>query len=379
LDKGAHFLLVAAAPWRYNQPSARRATVHTLTEEVRSMAAPTIDWYRTPIPKETLRQLTQRSDLRGWLQAGSFLLIYVVLTALAVYFFEARLWVLMVVACYLHSLFVNMVSMSAAVHELSHGTPFRTKPINEFFLYLFSFLTWNNPVHFRASHIQNHHPYTLHHGLDKEVVQGPVKAKLNGVNMLSWLVFDWVWFAKFMKVDVQHALGKGDADFFFWNPLLPRDDPRRKAMCRWARFMVVAYVVLLGAFIAFHIWVGIYLVFSYFFARILSNLTGAIQHTGLPSDVPDWRVICHTVKVNPIVSYLYWNMQYHTEHHMYAAVPFFNLPKLRDAILKDVPEAHKSFTGCLKTLYEIKRRQTTDPSYIYMHAFPAGAVPPRLK
>ena len=64
------------------------------------MAATTIDWYRTPIDKETLRQLTQRSDLRGWLQSGSFLLIYAALTALAVYFFLQRWWVPMVVACY---------------------------------------------------------------------------------------------------------------------------------------------------------------------------------------------------------------------------------------------------------------------------------------
>jgi fatty acid desaturase len=272
-----------------------------------------------------------------------------------------------------------MVSMSAAVHELSHGTPFRTKPVNEFFYYLFCFLTWNNPIHFRASHVQNHHPYTLHRGLDKEVVQVPVKAKINWVNMLKWFTFDWQWFAIFIKVNFLHALGKGDADFFSWDPLLKKDDPRRKAMCAWGRFVVIAYVVLLAAFIVFHIWVGIYLVFSYFFARILSNMTGILQHTGLPSDVPDWRVICHTVKLNPLWSYLYWHMEYHTEHHMYAAVPFFNLPKLREAILKDVPVAHPSFGACWKVLIEIKKRQETEPDFMYIHPFPAGAVPPRLR
>lgn len=35
-----------------------------------------IDWYRTPIDKNLLRRLTARSDLRGLLQAGSFLLIF---------------------------------------------------------------------------------------------------------------------------------------------------------------------------------------------------------------------------------------------------------------------------------------------------------------
>jgi fatty acid desaturase len=343
------------------------------------MAGTTIDWYRTPIDKEKLRQLTQKSNFRGWIQSGSFLLIYAVLTALTVYFFNMRWWVLMVIACYLHSLFVNMMGMSAAVHELSHGTPFKTKPVNEFFLYLFSFLTWNNPVHFRASHILNHHPFTVHRGRDKEVVQGPVKEKLNWVNLLSWLTFDWTWFALFLRVNILHALGQGDADFFFWDPLFPKDDPRRKAMCTWARIVVIGYLAIIAISIVLHLWVIIYLVFSCYFARILANLTGAIQHTGLGSDIPDWRAVCHTVKVNPVVGYLYWNMNYHTEHHMYAAVPFFNLAKLHEAIEKDLPKAHKSFSGCLRKLYEIKTMQKKDPTFIYSHTFPASAAPPRLQ
>ena len=342
------------------------------------MAGTTINWYRTPVDKETLRQLTQRSNLRGWLQSGSFLLVYAALTALAVYFFLQRWWVPMVVACYLHSLFVNMMSISAATHELSHGTPFKTKPANEFFLYLFSFLTWNNPVHFRASHILNHHQFTLYTGQDKEVIQVPVKDKLNWVNILSWLTFDWSWFALFIRVNVLHALGNGDADFFNWNPLFPKDDPRRKAMCRWARFVVIGYVALIAVFIVFHLWVAIYLVFSYYFVRILANLTGAIQHTGLASDIPDWRVICHTVKLNPLLRYLYWNMNYHTEHHMYAAVPFFNLAKLRRVLEKDVPEAHAGFGACLRKLREIREAQAKDPSYFWTPSLPPGAAPARL-
>ncbi len=342
------------------------------------MAETTINWYRVPIEKDVLKKLTQRSDLRGWIQSGSFLLVYAALTALAVFFFLHRWWAPMVVACYAHSLFVNMMSMSAAMHELSHGTPFRTKPVNEFFLYLFSFLTWNNPIHFRASHILNHHQFTVYRGLDKEVIQVPVRDKLNPINIFSWLTFDWAWFALVIRVDVLHSLGHGDADFFSWNPLFPGEDPRRKTMCNWARIVVVGYIVLIAVFFAFHLWVAVYLVFSYFFARILGNLTGAIQHTGLGSSIPDWRAVCHTVKLGPVLRYLYWNMNFHTEHHMYAAVPFFNLPKLRAVLEKDMPRAHESFSACLRTLYRIRDAQRKDPGYVWLPEFPPGAAPPRL-
>ena len=343
------------------------------------MAQTTIDWYRIPIERDTLRQLTRKSDLRGWLQAGSFLLIYVVLTALAIFFFEMRLWLLMVVACYVHALFLNMMSMAAAAHELSHGTVFKTKPLNDFFYNLFCFLTWNNPAHFRASHILHHHQFTVYVGLDKEVIQGPVAQKLNWLNILSWLTFDFKWFALFMKVNVLHALGNADADFFAWDPLFPRDDPHRGEMCAWARLVLIAYAVILAAAIVFQQWIVIFLVFSYYFARILANMTGAIQHTGLGSSIPDWRVICHTVKVSPILGYLYWNMNYHTEHHMYAAVPFYNLKKLRTALESNMPRAQESFFSCIRLLYQIKARQRKEPGYLYVPEFPPTAAPPRLK
>jgi len=345
------------------------------------MTTTTIDWYRITIEKETLRQLTARRDLRGWIQSGSFLLIWVVLTALAVYFFLQRWWLLMVAACYVHALFVNMISMAAAVHELSHGTPFKSKAPNEFFLYLFCFLTWNNPIHYRASHILTHHQYTVYKGLDKENIQGPVKEKLNWVNVLSWLTFDWEWFTRFIRTNVRHALGNGDVDFFFreeWDPLFRGNDPRRRAMITWARIVVIGYLLLIAAFLVLNVWVAIFLVFSTFFARILANVTGVTQHIGLGSDIPDWRMVCHTVKLKPVLRFLYWNMNYHTEHHMYAAVPFFNLPKLRMVMEKDLPEAHSSLFACIRKLYEIRKVQEKDPAYVWSPTFPPGAAPPRL-
>jgi len=336
-----------------------------------------IDWYRTPVGREALKEFTQKSDLKGWLQAGSFLLIFVLTTAAAFYFFRTRQWVAMVVLCYFHSLFQGMVGMSAAVHELSHGTVFVNKSVNEFFYKLFCFLTWNNPVHFRASHML-HHQLTVHRGRDKEVIQVPVAEKLNWVNLLSWLTFDFKWCALLTRVNILHALGRGEVDYFSWDPLFPEGDPRRAAMCAWALLALTGYLVLTAVFIVFHLWVLIYLlVFGSFFVRILANLTGAIQHTGLSENVPDWRLVCHTVKVNPLLGYLYWHMNYHTEHHMYAAVPCFNLARFHRAVAGDMQDSQRSFTACLRLLYRIRKKQKQDPGYVYVPEFPATAAPPR--
>ena len=341
------------------------------------MDTSSIDWYRIPVGKGDLQSFTRKSDLKGWLQTGSFLLIFAATTTAACVFFSMRQWVPMIIACIVHSLFMNMMSTAAASHELSHGTVFRSRAVNEFFYDLFCVLTWNNPVHFRASHML-HHQLTVHVGRDKEVIQGPVSERMNWVNYLSWLTFDYKSCALFIRVNILHALGKGDVDFYSWDPLFTRDDPRRKAMCNWARIIVVSHLALLAVFIVFKLWVLIYLlIFGNFFVSILANLTVAIQHTGLGSSLPDWRLVCHTVKVNPVVGYLYWHMNYHTEHHMFAAVPFYNIARLHRAISSGMQVPQKSFLAGLRLLIRISKKQKEDPSYIHVPDFPATAAPPR--
>lgn len=341
------------------------------------MASASIDWFRIPLDRQTLARFTRRSDLRGWLQAGSFLLVFACTTAAATWLFTQRLWVPMILVCIVHSAFHQMVGMAAAVHELSHGTPFRSRAVNEVFYHLFCFLTWNNPVHFRASHAL-HHQYTVYRGLDKEVIQGPVRERLNGWAWVRWLTFDWTRFWTLVKPMVLHALGHGDADYFSWDPLFEKDDPRRAAMIRWARFVLPGYAVLIAVFAALHLWVLIYLlVFGSFFFTVIGNLTGSIQHLGLAHSVPDWRLVCHTVHVNPLVGYLYWNMNYHAEHHMYAAVPFWRLPAFHQAVRDQMQQPIDGFVSALRLVYSIRAKQEQDPAYLHVPRFPGAAPPPK--
>lgn len=333
-----------------------------------------ISWYRTPISRAELRALTQRSDRKGLAQAGSFLLVYVALAAAALYFSLDRRWGLMIAACYAHAVFSSFVGMEAAVHELSHGTPFRTKWLNEFFYRLFSFLTWNNCVHFRASHAK-HHQYTLHNGLDKEVIVEPDPFTV--WDYISWFTFDYKKFKKIMFPNIAHLFGKADSDVFYWDPLFSKGDPRRNEMVAWARFMVIGHAILIAVFIYFELYVLIFIVsMSYFFATFFGHATGMQQHLGLRSNVPDWRVICHSVRFGKLPAYLYWQMNYHTEHHMYAAVPFHNVPRLHRVLAHDVPQSADSFIGGVKRILDIHRRQRAEPSYRFMPAFPETATPP---
>ncbi|MEO5961135.1 MAG: fatty acid desaturase, partial [Opitutaceae bacterium] len=66
----------------------------------------------------------------------------------------------------------------------------------------------------------------------------------------------------------------------------------------------------------------------------------------------------------------YWNMNYHTEHHMYAAVPCYNLARLHSLIRHDMPSCPNGLFATWKQIAAILKIQTVDPTYQYAPALP---------
>jgi len=73
-----------------------------------------------------------------------------------------------------------------------------------------------------------------------------------------------------------------------------------------------------------------------FYGGWLFFLCNNTQHIGLQDHVPDFRLCCRTFALHPVTRFHYWQMNYHTEHHMYAAVPCYNLGKLHALIRHDL-------------------------------------------
>ena len=71
--------------------------------------------------------------------------------------------------------------------------------------------------------------------------------------------------------------------------------------------------------------------------RWLMLIYGMQQHAGLAEDVLDHRLNTRTVYLNSINRYLYWNMGYHIEHHMFPMVPYYNFGKLHELMKADCP------------------------------------------
>ena len=327
----------------------------------------TIDWYRTPLDREVLRSLHQRSDARGLLQIVGHLSL-VTLTAALAWHVQDRWWLLLP-ALFLHG--TVYIFLLNATHELSHGTVFRTRLLNRFFLRALCFLAWRSHLMFWASHAE-HHKYTLHPPEDLEVV---LPRRLTLKEFLRIGVFDPWGLCATVRKTVRHGLGHVDGE---WENYLfpPADDDRRLRVMRWARVLLSGHAAILVVSAWFGLWlIPVLTTCGVFYGGWLRFLCNNTQHTGLQDDVADFRLCTRTVLLGPLTRFLYWQMNYHIEHHMYAAVPCYNLGRLHALIRHELPPSPKGLWATWRQIIDILKKQQGDPDYQYIPQLPTVELP----
>ena len=73
------------------------------------------------------------------------------------------------------------------------------------------------------------------------------------------------------------------------------------------------------------------------------------------------------------LSFIYWNMNYHVEHHMFPIVPYHQLPALHEKIKHDLPAANPSIWHALKETYPVLIRQESNPDLFMIRELPETA------
>ena len=347
-----------------------------------------VEWYRSPIEGARLRELSKRSDLQGWFQAMGHLALFAGTGALVYFFWARELWLGFAAALFVHGTVASFFG-GVGPHELGHGTVFRTKWLNKFFLYLFSLLSWWDPFDYASSHTY-HHRYTQYPEGDRENLF-PLNPTLTPTSLLQ--LFSVNLFTKpgrtFGKgglistvfVTIKSALGCVGSTAVpsrEWLQALHTDQPdcARKSMW-WSRLQLLFHLLVVVAAFLTGLWVlPLLITFSHFIANWGVTAVGLTQHCGLRDDVPDFRKNTRSISLNPLAEFLYWRMNWHIEHHMYAGVPCYNLKKLYREIAADMPEP-RTLRGAWREMLEIWRRQQSGPGYQFDTPLPATATSQR--
>lgn len=324
------------------------------------------EWYHTAIDRKDMKALMQRSDQPAIRDTVIWLGLMLAF-AIGAYLTWGTWWC--VPFFFAYGVLYGSASDSRW-HECGHGTAFRTQWMNQWVYEIACFMIMRNSTRWRWSHTR-HHTNTYIVGLDAEI------AVMRPPDLIRTIfafvgVFDAYEHFKSITTNSFGVISDDDKSF------IPEME--------WARVIKVARVSFLiyAATIALAIYSGSILPLMFVGLPRLYGcwhmvLVGLMQHGGLADNVLDHRMNSRTVYVNPISRFIYWNMNYHVEHHMFPMVPYHALPRLHDMLKHDFPAPTASIWAAYKEMIPAWRRQLRGEDYFITRALPATAKPYRAE
>lgn len=317
-------------------------------------------WYKTPIDRKTMKALMQRRDSPAARDTVILFSVMFICVIAGIQLWPSG-WSLPFWLAY-GVLYGS--AMDSRWHECGHGTAFKTPRFNNFVYQIASFMMVRNPVSWRWSHFR-HHSDTLIVGRDPEIVvtRPPRLARMAlafvGVNdaLEGW------------KRMVQNAFGYLTPDEADYIP--PIDHPQ---VIRIARIWLSIYLLIIVLTINLQSILPLMVVgLPRLYGAWHHVLTGILQHGGLADNVVDFRLNSRTVYMNRVSRFIYWNMNYHIEHHMYPLVPYYRLPELHEFIRHDCPAPNPSIFAAYAELWPILCAQLSNSDTYLERELPESA------
>ena len=331
-------------------------------EQARENGLAAAEWYRCSVPRKDLKALMQRRDGPAIRDTLLWLGSMAVSGTLAAHFWGS--W-----ACVPFFLVYGVLYGSAADsrwHECGHGTAFKTRWLNDSVYYLASFFMLREPTIWRWSHTR-HHTDTIIVGRDPEIVAPRPTDFLTLLGNIFALPNTWTALKKL----VLHSRGQLTLEELTFVP----------EMERWKVFAVariftgLLLATLVACLVTRSVLPAMFIGLPTIYGGFMAHFFGLTQHAGLAEDVLDHRLNSRTVYMNPLFRFLYWNMNYHVEHHMFPMVPYHALPKLHEAIKGDCAPPYASTIEAYREIIHALIRQSREPGYYVRRRLPGGAEP----
>ena len=312
-------------------------------------------WYKPNIDRKLLIKLLERSNYEGWRHIIIYFLTLIFLGYFCYVFWLT--WVFLPI----YLIYCTWWGGADAIwHECGHRTAFKSRKLNDFFYHIGSFMNSFEAVRFKWSH-SIHHNYTGSIDPHDFEVDGSIfwkpKKLLNffiifipGIGLLNLN-------KSIQKEILQHALGIKTK---VMEECIP--DHKKQSCIFVSRIYVLLWIFIIIFSMIINSVLPIFLFLIPKFFATLNIIWGLTQHIGLQDKVKDHRLSTRSIRLNPILSFIYWNMEYHIEHHMFPSVPSYNLPKLHEAIKHQLPKPQTLFQAYNEIIPAIIKK-TNDPDY----------------
>jgi fatty acid desaturase len=285
-------------------------------------------WFTPQVDRKAMKALMKRTDAESLWNYGLWLALMAV-TGVGGYLTWGTVWA----APWFLAYGILYSTSDHRAHELSHGTPFKTRWLNEALYHLNAFMTLHEGHYWRWSHTR-HHTHTVIVGQDPEIA---VPRPANRLNVL----LDF-FFLRSGPVQIAHICWHATGRLIEQGHHFIPDSERAKVV--WSsRAYVLVFALTIGACVwAQSLLPAMYIVLPRFYGCFFAQLFNVTQHAGLAEDVHDHRLNTRTFVTNPVFQWLYCNMNFHIEHHTCPMVPWHRLPALHVAIRDQCPPVYPS-------------------------------------
>jgi fatty acid desaturase len=323
------------------------------------------EWYHSEVPRKVIKELMQRSD--GPAIRDSIILYGTMIALAAAGIVLWPSW--WSVPFFLAYAVLYGSASDSRWHECGHGTAFKTGWMNDVVYHIASFMVVRNPYVWRWSHAR-HHTDTYIVGRDPEIaIMRPSQLlKFAGLYFgLPGVLLDWV---KMLRYAFTGKVGAEEATF------IPATEHSKVI------FVARIWTVIYAATFVLAYYLGSILPFLVIgLPRLYGGwqhvMVGLLQHGGLADNVNDHRLNSRTVIMGPVNRFIYWNMNYHLEHHMFPMVPYHALPRLHDLIKDDLPAPTMGIIAAYREMWPILKRQLRNEEVFIKRQLPPTARPYR--
>jgi fatty acid desaturase len=259
----------------------------------------------------------EKSNLQGFL----VIFFHIGLLFLFLIFFhwiDSLFFKILIISC--TGIVMSFLGWSGLSHELLHGNLFKNRSYNEFFLIIFSIISWNNWEYHRISH-RIHHAQTLKNGVDFEFsLQQKFPSRF--IIVINWIFFDFIHLKRVLRNNILNSINviPGPLEKYFFLNM-----NARKKVVNSSRLILFFHSLIFISSFYFEEPIILILSFGSMFFTYFSRLFTIIQHLECICDNEDPRNVSNTILLPLIFRLLYCNMNYHIEHHISAAIPTYKL------------------------------------------------------
>ena len=267
---------------------------------------------RHVVPKAVVKRLQQRRDGPGLIYITSHLLL-IAAAALSVQFAIGTQWLWPA----MFMLGGVSVFLFAAMQECWHWTACRTRWINDA-VGLLSGMIIARPF-FWARHLHTaHHTHTAREGHDTDVVKAP-QSLLEYMFYVTAVMFWWRSIGWYWR-GLSGRWNDFDRGFLPVVEMSKSSWEIRFHVLLWATLSVVSAYNSSFAFLYFY-------VIPRLMGEPVMRLFRMAEHAGAER-TPNLLASTRTTYTNAVIRFLYWQMPFHAEHHLFPSVPFFSLAEL---------------------------------------------------